>query len=126
MGPEGGAGARGSHRAANADGVVLRESGRCPRNVVALVLARVWTEIEDGPSEEGANDGLLQWSDNMGVDGGVHESVFDGVKVVSEDVIIPCNTHVLCHCGWCLICLSSWQREEMGQLSFRLFVDVSV
>ena len=125
-GPEGRAGACSACGAADANGLMLRKGGRRPRNVVAFMLAGVWPEVEDSPSEEGTDDRLLKWSDDVGVDGGVHESVLDGVEVVSEDVVVSCDVHVSRHRRRCLICLSGWRREEMGQLSFGLFMNVSV
>ena len=80
----------------------------------------------DGPSKEGTDDRLLKRSDDVGVDCGVHKSVFDGVEVISEDVVVSCDAHVPHHRGWFLVCLSGWQREEMSQLSFGLFVDVPI
>ena len=91
-----------------------------------FMLAGTWSEVKDGPSEEGMDDCLLEWSDDAGVDGGVHEPVLDGVEAISEDVVVSCDAHVPCHRRRCLICLSGWQREEMGQLSFGLFMDVSI
>ena len=72
------------------------------------------------------DDRLLKRSDDAGVDGGVHESVLDGVETVSEDVVILRDTHVSRHRGRRLICLSGWQGEEMSQLSFCLFMNIAV
>ena len=119
----------GAHSAcgmANMNGLVLRKGGRCPRNIVTLMLAGAWSEVKDGPFKEGTDDRVLKRSDDAGVDGSVHESVLNGVEAVSEDVVVSCDTHVLRHRRRCLICLSGQRREEMGQLSFGLFMDVSV
>ena len=117
---------RGACGVADANGLVLREGGRHPRNIVAFMLAGTGLEIKDGPSEEGTDNCLLKWSDDMGVHGGVHESVFDGVEAVGEDVVVSHDAHVACHCRRRLICLSGWRGEEVSQLSFGLFVDVSI
>jgi hypothetical protein len=111
---------------ADVNGLVLRKGGQCPRNIVVLMLAGAWSEVKDGPSKEGTDDRLLKQSNDAGVDGGVHESVLDGVEAVSEDVVVSRDTHVPRHRRQCLICLSGQRREEMGQLSFGLFMDVSV
>ena len=62
----------------------------------------------------------------MGVHGSIRESVFDGVEVVGEDVVVSRDVHVACHHRRHLICLSGWRGEEVSQLSFGLFVDVSI
>ena len=108
MGLEGRAGAHSACGAADANGLVLRKGGRHPRNIVTLMLAGVWSEVKDGPSKEGTDDRLLKQSDDAGVDGSIHELVLDGVEAVSEDVVVSHDTHVLCHCRRCLICLSGW------------------
>ena len=105
---------------------MLGKGGRRPGNIIAFVLAGAWSKIEDGAPEEGVDDHLLKQGDDAGVDGSVHESVFNGVEVASKDIVVLCDTHVPRHRGWCLICLSGWRRKEMGQLSFGLFVNVSI
>ena len=85
MGPEGRVGTCGMRGVSDADGLVLREGGRCPGDIVAFVLAGAWSEIEDGPPQKGADNCLLERGDNAGVDGGVHESVLHSVKTVGED-----------------------------------------
>ena len=97
----------GARRAADADGFVLTEGGRSPRDVVAFMLAGVGSEIEDGPSEEGTNDRLLKWGDDAGVNGSVHELIFDGIEAVGKDVVVSRDMHVACHCRWRLVRLSS-------------------
>jgi hypothetical protein len=62
----------------------------------------------------------------MGMNGGVHESILNGVEMSSEDVIVLCNVHVTRNGCWCLVCVSGWQREKVSQLSFHLFVYVSI
>ena len=114
MGLEGRASARGARRAADVDGLVLGKGGRGPRNVVAFMLAGVWSEVEDGPSEEGMDDRLLKWGDDAGVNGGVHEPVFNGLEAVGEDIVVLCDAHVARYCGWRLIRLSSRRGEEVG------------
>ena len=52
------------------------------------------------------NDGLLEGGDYTGMDGGVHESILDGVEMSGEDVIVSCNAHVMCNGRWCLVCMS--------------------
>ena len=94
MGPEGRAGARGAHGAADADGLVLREGGRHSGDIVTFVLSRAWSEIENGPSQKGADDCMLKWGDDTGVDGGVHDPVLHGIETVGKDVIVPHNVHV--------------------------------
>ena len=107
MGSEGGAGACGACRVADANGFMLGKGGRGPRNVVALMLARAWSEVKDGPSEEGTDDRLLKWGDDAGVDGGVHESIFNGVEAVGEDIVVSRDAHVPHYHRWCLVRLSS-------------------
>ena len=106
-GLEGGASMRGARRAADADGFVLGEGGWGPRNVVAFMLSGAWPEVENGPSKEGMDDRLLEWGDDAGVNGGVHEPVFDSVEAVGEDIIVPRDAHVARYCGQHLIHLSS-------------------
>ena len=103
---EGGARARGACGAANSDGFVLRKGGRGPGDVVAFMLTRARSEEEEGPAEEGANDRLLERGDDAGMDGGIHDSVFDGVKTAGEDVVVSREAHVAGHRRWCLIRLS--------------------
>ena len=93
----GGACARGACGAANTDGLVLRKGGRGPGDVVSFVLTRARAEEEDGPSEEGTDDHLLEWGDDTGVDSGVHESVFNGVETIGEEVIVSRETHIAGH-----------------------------
>ena len=107
-GPKGRAGVRSACGTSDTNGLMLRKGGRRPRNIVAFMLTRVWSEVKDGPSEEGADDHLLEQSDDMRVDGGVHKSVLNGVEAVSEDVIVSHDAHVPRHRGRCLICLSGW------------------
>ena len=110
----------------DANRLVLRQGGRHPGNIVVFMLARAWSEEKDGSSEKGMNDGLLKRGNDAGVDGGIHEVILNGVEAVSKDVVVSRDAHVSCHRRWCLICLSGWQREEMCQLSFGLFVDVPI
>ena len=88
------------------DRLVLRKGSRSPRNVVVLMLTRTRSEEEDGCPEEGANNHLLKRGDDAGVDGGVHDVVFDGVEAVGEDVVVPCEAHVASHRKWGLVRLS--------------------
>ena len=99
---------RGMRRAADANGLVLGEGGRGPRDVVVFVLARMWSEIEDGPPEKRADDRLLERGDDAGVDGGVHESIFDSIEAGGEDVVVSREAHVARYRGWRLIRLSGW------------------
>ena len=87
---------------------MLGKGGWGPRDVVAFVLAGAWSEIEDGTPEEGMDNRLLEWGDNAGVDGGVHELVFDSIEAVGEDIVVPHDTHVPRDRGGCLIHLSGW------------------
>ena len=61
---------------------------------VPFMLGGAWTKVVDGAPEEGVDDGLLEWSDDMGVDRGVHESIFDGVEAVGKDVVVAHDAHV--------------------------------
>ena len=85
---------------------VLEKGSRGPGNIVALVLAGAWLEVKDGPSEEGTDDRLLERGDDAGVDGGIHESIFDGVEAVGEDIVVPHDAHVARYRGQCLVRLS--------------------
>ena len=96
------------HRATHVDRFVLREGGGGPRDVVAFMLSGAWTEVKDGPPEEGANNRLLEWSDDAGVNGSIHESILDGVEAFGEDIIVSRETHVARHRGRRLVGLSSW------------------
>ena len=80
---------------ANADRLVLREGGRRPGDVVVFVLAGAWSKIENGPFQKGVDDCLLEWGDDMGMDRGVHESILHDVETVGEDIVVPCNAHVM-------------------------------
>ena len=93
-------------RATDANGLVLREGGRGPRDVVTFMLAGAWSEVEDGPPEKRADNHLLEWGDDAGVDGGIHELIFNGIEAVGEDVVVPRDAHVVCYHGWRLIHLS--------------------
>ena len=105
-GAEGGAGARGARRVADTNRFVLRERSSSPRDIIPFMLGGARLEVEDGPSEERADDGLLEWSDDAGVDRGVHEPILDGVEVVGKDVIIPRDAHIARDGGWRLLRLS--------------------
>ena len=107
-GSEGRASTRGACRAADVNGLMLGEGSRGPEDVVAFMLAGAWSEIEDSPPEEGTDDRLLKWGNDVGVNGGVHEPVFDGVEAVGEDIIVSCDAHIARYCGWRLIRLSGW------------------
>ena len=85
---------------------MLDESGGGPQDVVAFVLSRAWVEVEYGPSKERMDDGLLERGNDAGMNGGVHESIFDGVEVLSEDVVVVREAHVARDHGRCLIHLS--------------------
>ena len=97
-------GACGACRTTNTNGLVLREGGSGPRDVIAFMLGRARPEIEDSSAKERADDGLLEWSDDAGVDRSVHEAIFDGIEAVSEDIVIARYTHVTRDGGGCLIC----------------------
>ena len=97
-----------THRATDANGLVLDEGGSGPRDVIAFMLSRVRMEVEDSPPEERTNDGLLERGDNTGVDGGVHESILDGIKALGEDVVVSREAHVARYCTRRLIRLSGW------------------
>ena len=105
---------------------MLREGGQGPVDVVPLVLTRMWLEVEDGPPQKGANDSLLKGGDNVGMDGSIHQPILHGVEAVGKDVVVSHDTHVTCDSRWCLICMSGRQGEEVSQLSFRLFVNISI
>ena len=107
MGTEGGTSACGARRAADADGLVLGEGGRGPRDVVAFVLARAWSEVEDGSPEERVDNRLLEWGDDAGVDSSVHESIFNGVEAIGKDVVVSRDAHVARYRRWRLIRLLS-------------------
>ena len=113
-------------RAADVNGVMLREGGRGPGNVVPFMLTRPWPEIKDSPPQERTNNGLLKGGDDAGMDSGIYEPILDSVKMISKDVIVPCDIHVMHNSCWCLICMSGRRREEVSQLSFCLFVYVSI
>ena len=114
MGAEGRVGTRSACGVTNTNRFVLREGGRRPGDVVMFVLTRMWSEVKDSPPEEGMDNRLLQRSDDVGVDGSIHESILDGVEAVSEDIVVPCDAHVPCHRRRCLVCVSGQRREEMG------------
>ena len=90
------------------DGLVLRKGGRGPGDVVALVLTRAQAEEEDGAPEKGTDNRLLERGDDARMDSRVHESVFDGVETIGENVVIPREAHVAGHRKRCLIRLSGW------------------
>ena len=108
MGAEGRMSARGACRAADVDRLVLGEGGRGPRDVVVFVLGGAWLEVKDGSPEKRANNRLLERGNDAGVDGGVHEPIFDGIEVVGEDIVVSRDAHVACYRGWRLIHLSGW------------------
>ena len=85
---------------------MLREGGRGPRDVVTFMLAGTWSEVEDSPPEKRADNRLLERGNDAGVDGGVHESIFDGVEAVGEDVVVSRDAHIARHRGRRLIRLS--------------------
>ena len=95
MDSEGGTGTCGARGMTDADGVVLSESGWHPGDVVPFMLTRAWLEVEDGTSQKGVDDRLLEWGDNAGVNGGVHESVFYHVEAVGEDIVVLGDVHVV-------------------------------
>ena len=103
-GAEGGAGARGARRVADADRIVLGKCGGGPRDVVSFMLGGVRTEVEDSSPEKGANDGLLEWRDDAGVDRGGHEAILNGVEAVGENVVVARDAHVTRDSGRCLVC----------------------
>ena len=107
-GVEGGAGARGARGATNADRFVLDEGGGGPRDVVTFVLSGARLKVENGPSEERTDDGLLEWGDDAGMDGGIHEAILDGVEAFGEDIIVSREAHIARHRGWRLIRLLGW------------------
>ena len=90
------------------DRFVLREEGGGPRDVVTFMLGGARPEVEDSPAEERADNGLLEWGDDAGVDRGIHKAVLDSVEAVGEDVVIAHDTHVTRDGGGCLIRQSSW------------------
>ena len=77
---------------------MLREGGWRPGDIVAFMLTGAWLEIEDGPSQEGTDDCLLEWGDDTGMDSGIHEPVLHGIETVGEDIIVPRNVHVTRDC----------------------------
>ena len=107
-------GARSACEATDADRFVLREGGWHPGDIVAFVLTGAWLEIEDGPSQEGTDDRLLERGNDTGMDSSVHEPVLHGVETVGEDIIVPCNAHVGHDRRWCLVCVSSRRGKEVG------------
>ena len=124
--PESGVSTRGTGRVANVNGVMLREGGWGPGNVVLFMLTGTRPEIKDSPPQERKNDGVLEGGDDAGMDSSVHEPILNGVETISEDIIVLHDTHVTHNSHRCLICMSGWQREEVSQLSFCLFVYVSI
>ena len=104
--------------------VVLGEGGGGPRDSVALMLSGAWTEVESGPLEKGADDCLLERGDDAGVDGSIHESIFNGIEALGEDIVVTCATVIsvwfVCLVGeerrWAnsaLTCLwISWSRRQ--------------
>ena len=107
MGPEGGMGTCGLGGVSNVDGVVLREGGWRPGDVIALVLTGSWAKEEDGHAQKWADNSLLEGGDDAGMDSSVHKSVFDGIEAVGEDIVVPCETHVAGYHERRLVCLSS-------------------
>ena len=84
-------------RVADANRLVLDEGGGSPWNVIAFVLSGAWPEVENGPSEKRVNDGLLEGGDDAGMDGGVHQSILDGVEALGEGVVVSREVHVARH-----------------------------
>ena len=78
----------------NADGLMLREGGRRPGDIVMFVLTRAWSEIEDGPSQKGMDDRLLKQGNDTGMDSGIHEPVLHDVETAGEGIVVPHNAHV--------------------------------
>jgi hypothetical protein len=86
---------------------MLGESGGGPGDIVSFMLGGARTEVENGSPEKRANNGLLKWSDDAGVDRGVHKSIFDGVEAFSEDVVVSSEAHIVRYGGRRLIRQSS-------------------
>ena len=124
--PKGRASVCGMSGTANVNRVILGEGGQGPGDVVPFMLTRMQPEVKDGPPQKGADDGLLKGGNNAGMDSGIHQSILNGVEAVGEDVIVLHDMHVMHDGHWCLVCMSGWRREEVSQLSFCLFVNVSI
>ena len=107
-------GARGTRGVAYTNRLVLRERSSGSRDVVSFMLSGARTEIEDGSAEKGADDGLLEWRDDAGVDRGVHETIFDGIEVVGEDVVVTRDAHIMCDSGRCLVRYSGWRGKKVS------------
>ena len=87
---------------------MLREGGQGPGDVVPFMLPRTRLEVENACSQKGVDDGLLQGGDDVRVDGGIYEPVFDSIETVSKDIVVPCYAHITHDGGWGLICRLSW------------------
>ena len=88
------------------NGLVLDEGGISPWDVVTLMPSGAWAEKENGSPEKGAHNGLLERGDDAGVNGSVHELIFDGVETLGEDVVVLSETHIPHHRTRCLVRLS--------------------
>ena len=57
---------------------------------------------------------MLEWGNDVGVDGHVHEVVLNLIEVVSKDEVGTCDAHVTVDSGRGEICIAYGGREDVG------------
>jgi hypothetical protein len=82
--------------------------------------------MEDSSSKEWAEDGLLKWGNDMGVDSHVHQSILNGIGVFRKGEVGTCDLHFTVNDGGSVFAATVWGGKDVGQLSFHLFVNLPV